>query len=196
MAAKKTSKGRAGTATNPVVTTKVAVAAPATTATGASGGQHFLYSTNTMLAWLIAEQYYASRHFVYCSPHFRDAPNPLTKKPPRSSTPHAIYWELRDDVDGFDSHSAKIGQNRAGLIKGAGVRRDQGWITSKQHDEIVGYVAKAEHALFAPLLYVIPRAKVEHLMQQVPIGNAASPFWVEHIIDALPRDSFDAVELK
>src|SRR5262245_16335140 len=40
--------------------------------TDSHNGAHppVLYSTNTWLAFAIAQKYYASRHYVWCTPHF------------------------------------------------------------------------------------------------------------------------------
>ena len=58
-----------------------------------------LYSTNTWLAYLIAELFYNGEHFVWCTPHFDSSSVPLLNySVPPSASPIEIYRGLRKDV--------------------------------------------------------------------------------------------------
>ena len=57
---------------------------------------------------------------------------------------------------GGDRHSAKIAQNKIGIIRGASFKRGAGKIAEAQEKEISAIVDTAETADFRPLLYVIP----------------------------------------
>jgi hypothetical protein len=101
----------------------------------------------------VAERYYRAEHFVWCAPVF-DARSPYAKEwhlPPTSS-PSEIYRGLMEEVKRRDRHSAKIAQNKIGIIRGASVKRAEGIITKAQEKEIVAVVNAAETADFAPLI--------------------------------------------
>jgi hypothetical protein len=156
-----------------------------------------LYSTNTFLAFKIAEQFYGNVHYVWCSPYFSftSAPSFSFTNPP-SSSPREIYERLYQDVTMGDKHSTKIMSNRTGIQNGATQKAAAGVITDKQKREIYSIANQADPQFFKPLLYIIPFSHVISLVQIVPVRRRANPLSKEYIIEELPRDCFDVVEYR
>lgn len=154
-----------------------------------------LYSTNTWLAYSIAQRYYKESHYVWCAPVF-DAttfPRFATAIPPTSS-PSEIYRNLSQEVNRGDRHSDKIKQNKIGIIRGASIRKTNGQITDEIEKDIVAIVNSAETRDFRPLLYVIPFRSVSKIVKEVPVAKRAHPLSQEYIIERLPRRYFDVIE--
>jgi hypothetical protein len=155
------------------------------------------YSTNTWLAYRIAEQYYGSVNYVWCSPVFDHRMlGVIDRTTPPTSSPAEIYFSLADEVTNGDRHSSKIEANRLGIIRGAGVQRREGRITDMQYGDIVGIVNQTERMDFRPLLFVIPEHGVEELVTEVPVFERAHPLSKEFVITDLPRNLFDVIELR
>ena len=154
-----------------------------------------LYSANTWLAYTISQTYYREEHYVWCNPHAnsRWLPAGLAPLPP-SSSPGEIYLSFHADIGGGDLHSAKISQNKEGILKGAKIKRMAGIISEEQQAEIEAIAAKAELRDFRPLLFVIPFAPVADRVEAVPVALRASLFHEEYTIERLPRRLFDVVE--
>jgi hypothetical protein len=154
-----------------------------------------LYSTNTWLAYTIAEKYYKQVHYAWCSPYFdaRNASSTNRTIPP-SSSPLEVYQALSQEVGRGDRHSAKIGANRIGILRGSGVKLAQGVITKEEKQEIAEIVELAQVYDFRPVLYVIPFALVGSLVRSVAVSKRAHPLSDEYIIEALPRRFFDVIE--
>jgi hypothetical protein len=153
-----------------------------------------LYSVNSWLAYRISENYYDSEHYVWCAPVF-DARSQYARDwhVPPTSSPSEIYNGLVEDVRRRDRHSAKIAQNKIGIIRGANVKRSLGIITKMQEKEIAAVVKAAETADFAPLIYVIPYQLVVKKLKMVPVAERAHPLSTEFIIQRLPRRCFDVI---
>ena len=156
-----------------------------------------LYSTNTWLAYNIARMFYGDEHYVWCSPIF-DGTSRLASQasPPPTSCPGEIYRCLLEEVRRRDRHSAKIAENRVGILKGSMVKRTSGVITENELSEIAAIVDAADVGDFAPLLYVIPYQSVRDLIKEVPVANRAHPLSEEFVIEALPGDLFDVIRLE
>lgn len=156
-----------------------------------------LYSTNTSLAHKVSKEYYDDFHFVWCSPYFSArAVSGYDYTNPPSSSPGEIYDRLFADVAAGDRHSAKINDNRTGIIKGAEKKCAEGRITRKQLREIREIVEDAETLSFIPLLYIIPFASVVNMVKDSPIHARANPLSKEYIIERLPRSHFDIIEFR
>jgi hypothetical protein len=154
-----------------------------------------LYSTNTWLAYMIAQRYYKSEHYVWCTPFFdprrsggRDAAVPPT------SSPFEVYCSLAEEVARRDRHSRKIEENRVGILRGANAKKQAGVIDEVQEKDIVSIVDQAEIPDFRPLMYVIPYSVVVDRMREPPLEDKAHPLSAEYVIDQLPRDLFDVIE--
>jgi hypothetical protein len=156
-----------------------------------------LYSCNTWLAYTINETYYQRVHYVWCTPVF-DPTSPFASVSaiPPTSSPREIYDTLFEEIRRGDRHSAKVAQNRLGILRGADVRLSQGIITAAQRDEIIAIESCADLHDFRPLLLVIPFALVRPRVKQVPIKDRAHPLSQEFIIENLARSEFDVLECR
>src|SRR5215510_13966825 len=131
---------------------------------------HFLYSTNPFLKLLIQEQFRKDIHYVWCSEHFdakKVAAYSLGSLVAPSSNPADIYREVRRDIEGGDSHSAKIKGWRASLLGLAIEWEMKGEIQAFEKNEIAYMIDKAPLAQWRPLIYVIPRTLVVSRLQLV-----------------------------
>jgi hypothetical protein len=156
-----------------------------------------LYSTNTWLAYNISRQFYRDLHYVWCSPVFDHRCRPFTHAtPPPTSCPADMYFRLLAEVSRRDKHSAKIAENRLGIVKGAATRRAQNVITDSEVSEIAAIVEEASAEDFHPLLYVIPFDSVAAIVREVPVTERAHPLSEEFIITDLPGDAFDVIRLE
>jgi hypothetical protein len=154
-----------------------------------------LYSTNSWLAYTIAERYYGQLHYVWCS-LFRGpgSVSALDAAVPPSSSPLEIYRALAADVARGDLHSAKIAENRLGLLRGVEAKLAVGVIDAAVASEIKAILASVAARDFRPILYVIPFGLVSAMAGKVPVERRAHPLSEEYIIDALPHGSFDTLE--
>jgi hypothetical protein len=154
-----------------------------------------LYSTNTWLAFMIAQRYYKTEHYVWCTPYFdpRKSGDHESAVPPTSS-PFEVYRSLAAEVTRRDRHSEKIKENRAGILRGANAKRHSGVIDAGQEKDIVSIVDHADSGDFRPLMYVIPYSEVIDRMREPPPEDKAHPLSEEYIIDSLPRALFDIIE--
>jgi hypothetical protein len=62
--------------------------------------------------------------------------------------------------------------------------------------EIASVVDLADIRDFRPMCYVIPFCLVRNRVRPVPISERAHPLSPEFVIEVLPRDCFDAIELE
>lgn len=156
------------------------------------------YSANTFLAHFINERYYKGNHFVWCAPVFNplklNALDPL-RNIPVSSSPFHIYHRLSEDIETLDCHSEKIRTTLIGLKKGASINKSKGVITDVEYDTIISIVDNANNKQLRPLLYVIPKALVEHKIVVVDVKNAANPLGVEYQIPDLKTGEFEILEI-
>lgn len=153
-----------------------------------------LYSANTWIAYLISEQFYRQKHYVWCTSYFDPRQNNLDAAVPPTSSPLEIYRDLYEQTSRGDRHSSKVEENRVGILRGANAKYNEGVITSGQKRRIVAIVDVAETRDFRPLLYVIPFQQVVKLMRDPPPEDKAHPLSDEYIIDLLPRKNFDVNE--
>lgn len=155
-----------------------------------------LYSTNTWLAFMIAEKFYAGEHFVWCTPIF-DARTLAAYGPtvPPTSSPAEIYRSLYEEVRRGDRHSSKINENRSGILRGAIFKKKSGAITAGTHEEIKTMVRRSQIQEYRPLIFVIPFHLVETRLEEVPVAKKAHPLSWEYTIEKLPRSCFDVLEL-
>jgi|ERR1700730_1238117 len=156
-----------------------------------------LYSCYTWLSYKINEQYYGNRHYVWCTPFLN--PNSRFSREnavPPTSSPFEIYENLYKEVDRGERHSAKISQNRLGILRGANIQKRNGKINDSAHQDIRSIVKEAQIADFRPLIFVIPFEPVAKRIVQVAIKDRAHPLSQEFIIEHLERDAFDVIELR
>ena len=146
------------------------------------------YSTNTFLAYKIAEKYFSDLHYLWCSPQYNCPENPP------SSNPKELYRRLSEEVLKHDNHSSKIRENRCGLKKAALIKRNSGQITDIQFKEILALLHAAKIHDFKPLLYIIPAEHTKGCVTMPPLKKKASTFSKEFILN-IPREHFDIIEL-
>ena len=157
---------------------------------------NLLYSVNTWLAYNISVLYYGGVHYVWCSPVFSARNHPgFEVTPPPTSCPSDIYHSLAEEVRRRDGHSAKIADNRSGWSPGTekhsvGILRLMSYAKSRK------LPLAADCADFRPLLYVIPFVGVSHLLKEVSVSKRAHPLSQEYIIEELPTELFEAIELE
>ena len=153
-----------------------------------------LYSTNTWLAYTIAEKYYNGMHYVWCTPYFDPRRHGNASGVPPTSSPLEVYESLRQEVLRGERHSPKMKENRAGLRRGASAKRRTGIIDEAKEKEIITVIKLANGADFRPLMYVIPYSKVGRKLREPPPEDKAHPLSAEYLIDELSRNQFDVIE--
>src|ERR1022692_859992 len=164
-----------------------------------------LYSTNTWLAFNIAERYYRGRHYIWCTPFFngRSDKGEAGFVPP-PSCPWEFYRSLYGEWRAGDRHSMKIAQNRDGILRGVQANRSSGVTSERREREIASIVERADIRDFEPLVYVVPLRKGARPGQGSPGRGACAPSFpgVHHrepaakivrynqarIVDRLPMD--------
>ena len=153
-----------------------------------------LYSASTSLAYNLNQHYYGGKHWVWCNPFFdQQAARDAGYAAPPSSIPLDIYRSLAQAIATGDLHSDGVKQNRTGLLRGAKAQLSAGRITASQHADIVAIVRKAHVADFAPLIYVMPFARVARDAVAVAPLVAANPFSAEYQIASLDRRDFHII---
>ena len=132
---------------------------------------------------------------MWCSPYFSSSSVPAYEYTlPPSSSPCEIYNSLCKDIKSGDKHSAKVGLNKAGILRGANYKEQTGVINKRQKREIYAIVNCAELDDFRPLIFVIPMQSISQMIKEVAIGEKAHPLSVEFRIERLPRQFFDVIE--
>jgi hypothetical protein len=100
-----------------------------------------------------------------------------------------------NEVNAGDRHSSKIAANKAGLLKGATIKRDRRAIGEAEFLEIAAVIEGAGPGDFRPLLYVIPYRAVADIAREVPVRERAHVLSEEFIIEDLRSGLFDVLEL-
>lgn len=154
---------------------------------------HVVYSASTLLGYKIAERYYSGIHYVWCAPNNNS--DRILGDNPASSDPLEIYWSYRKAVRTGDGHNFQIAANRRGIARGAIAREEQGMIDGRTRDRIIAIAERAEIPEFDPLLYVIPYSLVEDIIKEVDLDDAARLTSLEFVIENLPRNYFDVLQL-
>lgn len=156
-----------------------------------------LYSTNTLLAYRIAQKYYRGIHYVWCAPYFNrwSIPTDEYLNPP-SASPAEIYKNLLEVTAEGDRHSSLIAGNKSGIRHGAIKKREAGVIDDRQLQEINWIVNEAQVADFSPLVFIIPYTEaVARITQEVHPQDKAHPFSAEYLIEKLPRSFFHILKV-
>ncbi|HEU4562921.1 MAG TPA: hypothetical protein VFS20_34135 [Longimicrobium sp.] len=155
-----------------------------------------LYSTNTLIAYAIAERFYRGVHYAWCSPVFDGTTTAAHINIPPTSTPAEIYRNLWEEVRRGELHSAMIKSNRYGIRGGANAKLAVGLINEAQRKEIYDMTRRCTARDFRPVLYIIPYDRVAHLVSDVPVELRAHPLSPEYRVEALPRDCIDMIEFR
>lgn len=144
------------------------------------------YSTNTKLAYDIAEKYFNQQHYIWCAPEF-------DINPP-SSNPRELFIRLRDDVEKLDHHSSKIRENKAGLRRAVLRKKVEGLIDEKTYFELLRIIKNADIDQFKPLIYIIPASNVAEIITP-QLQKKANVFLHEYIIERLDHSQFHVIQL-
>ncbi|HEX8696200.1 MAG TPA: hypothetical protein VF746_27530 [Longimicrobium sp.] len=155
-----------------------------------------LYSASTWLAHAIAERFYGGIHYAWCSPHFDGTTAARHVNVPPTASPAEIYRNLADECRRGERHSDAIKRNRGGIMRGARMKREKGFITPARFAEIDQIVESAVTWEFRPVLYVIPFDRVSGIAFEVPVSERAHPLSVEYRVEVLPRGCFDIIEFR
>ena len=83
---------------------------------------------------------------------------------------------------------------KLGIINGARAKLSKGEISQEVFDEINLVVDQSELRDCRPLLYVIPRERIEDKLSHVEVGQRAHPLSVEYIVENLHSSEFDLIE--
>ena len=152
-----------------------------------------LYSANTLLAYSLSEQFYGGTHYVWCVPN-RERMHERVRGPmPPTSDPFRIYASLMHALKENDRHCPQIRQNRAGLLRGAEQKFQEGLISKDIFHYIYSIIDEASLNDFSPILYVIPYHKVKDRIVLPKPSEKAGSLSVEYRIHDLKSDEFDAI---
>lgn len=155
-----------------------------------------LYSTNTWLSYVIGEKYYSGLHYVWCTPFCDGRTVALGDgRLPPTSSPVEIYISLLTEIRRGDRHSAKISENKTGILRGAALKKEAGIISEKEESGIIAIVNRVELSDFRPLLYVIPYSGVADIVEEVPVEEMAHPLSWEYRIESLPNHLFEIIDI-
>ncbi len=155
-----------------------------------------LYSTNTLMAYAIAEGFYGGVHYAWCSPMFDGTTAAAHVNIPPTSSPAEIYRNLWEEVRRGELHSAVIRKNYEGIKRGARAQFNAGIIDSAAHEEIRRVLRRSAVRDFRPVLYIIPYDRAVEHVSEVPIEQRAHPLSPEYRVEQLPRDCFDMIEFR
>ena len=155
------------------------------------------YSTNTYLAFIINQNFYNKKHYVWCSPIFDSqslGEYDIRKRIPPSSNPSKIYISLKEDIRLNDLHSSKIEQNKRGIKAGAAHMLRNNVITEHEFGLITKMVDSSSPSDYRPLVYLIPKEFVEDKIELVDVDSRANPLSVEYRIFNLEECEFEIIE--
>lgn len=151
---------------------------------------YLLYSTGTALAYKIAKEYYNNEHYVWCTESFDAALQPGT------SNPRTLCSRYLEQILKNDRHATEIDNNKAGILKGAKVKFDQGIINEEQHREISARVAYARNEEFYPVIFLINKKAVKKRLVVVNPSDKASNSSIEYIITDLKPNEFELIRMR
>jgi hypothetical protein len=155
-----------------------------------------LYSTNTWLAYAIAERYYGGVHYAWCSPVYDGTKAASHFNIPPSSSPAELYRALLDEVERGERHSELMKRNRSGILAGLKAKVAAGVIHEARRQEIETILEDSHPREFRPVLFVMPFAAVRDRVVEASVRDRAHPMSIEYLVEQLPRDCFDMLELE
>jgi len=149
------------------------------------------------LKLFIQQKYRGDKHYVWCGENFdstKVSHYSTTARAAPSSDPSAIYAQLKRAITYSDAHCDKIVSQRNSIIKLAKGWAAKGEISEQDLKDITFNAKHASLNDWRPLIYVIPREKVEPRLVPVPADKRAS-LGNEFILRDLSADEFDIIEL-
>lgn len=150
-----------------------------------------MFSTNTLLGYLIAEKYYNQVHYAWFTTQFD-----LGTLQPASSNPRAICNEILNAIASDDHNSEKLERIRAGIQRGAYQKMKAGIINEQQELEIRSLVQRTKNELYLlmPVVYVSHWSMLNDYAEEAK--EKASSASIEFICRELPREAFDIIEMQ
>lgn len=150
-----------------------------------------MFSTNTLLGYLIAEKYYNHVHYAWFTTRFD-----LGTSQPASSNPRAICNEILNAIASNDHHCEKLERICTGIQRGAYQKMKAGIISEQQELEIRSLVQRAKNELYLlmPVVYVSHWSMLNGYAEEAE--EKASSASIEFICRELPRDAFDIIEMQ
>jgi hypothetical protein len=94
-----------------------------------------------------------------------------------------------------DVQDPKLVSLRAGLRKGAKVKKRTGILSDDLHREVTQIIGSTRPNHYRPVLYIIRRDVVTSRMQTVPVKRRANPLAFEYVIPDLKETEFEALFL-
>jgi hypothetical protein len=149
-----------------------------------------LYSVNTKLAYYLAQTYYNSIHYVWCTRKYK-----YHGKQPASSDPSILCRRFLTDVVTSDFHSDVILKNKAGLLRGVEAKKAEGVIDETTSMKLRSLIENASIFYYSPLIYIIDFSKVYGICEKVPEHEKASTGSDECRISHLQRDYFEIIDI-
>jgi hypothetical protein len=159
-----------------------------------------LYSCNPFFAYDVCLKYRNQIFYAWCSEYLNadfEAGISSARFIPENSRPLWIYDYVRRAVHAEDQGNDKIKNYRKTFRSLARDWHAKGEITKAQHDEIFASVKIGSWRIWRPVIYVIPRARIEATAGRLNLAPRAARggYGEEFIISDLRRDEFDVVTL-
>lgn len=157
-----------------------------------------LYSTNPWFATEVAVKYRGGAHFAWICEYFDSSRAPAGSAAALiapSSNPKQIYERLHEDCKREDGHSALINGYKRKFRRLARMWNGEGSISDDQGEEIIATAGSRSWKIWRPVLYVIPKDRIEpHRIQSVKLPDRAAYGPELQIADLRPNE-FDIIEL-
>jgi hypothetical protein len=157
----------------------------------------FLYSTNPWFALEVSRRYRNGETYAWCSEYFSSADQAIGTAASliaASSDPKTIYEQLAHAIDTDDAHDARIRGYKSTFRKLAANWLVEGSISQSSCDEIKASCRSQSFRIWRPVLYIIPRYRVEARLQEVPLRKRAGQ-GMEYILPSLDLGEIDVIEL-
>jgi len=150
----------------------------------------FLFSAGSAFSYKINKIYYNDSHFVWCTVHFNRKGQPVT------SNPFSICKRFIEQISTGDRHTEEISNNKAGVLKGAQKKLDEGTISEAQFIEICQLVNLSRYEDYFPVIYVIDGKKIsDDRLLEVNTEDKASDSSSEYKIVDLKSNEFELIDL-
>lgn len=141
--------------------------------------------------------YRGGRHFVWCSEFFdpkKHGDYGSAYGIPPSSSPASLYRRYKEDLEGGDTHSASIVNQKAGIKARAIEWHGRGEISEQDLQDITYMADKGRKNDWRPVIYVISSERVKDRLESVPVKDRAG-IGMEYVIKDLNDDEFDLIEV-
>ena len=152
---------------------------------------NILFSIGSLFSYNIDRMFYKNIHYVWCTTRFDVKTQPIT------SNPYNICQRFLDQILSGDRHAHEIEDNKAGILRGAQAKLEEGVIDSEQFNEICQMVNLARYEDFFPVLYIIDANKIDKKRCiEVEKQDRASDISVEYRIVDLSEGEYEMIDFK